>query len=179
MTGTIRDLSTDRHGKTLLTLEINERQAAELLYDELNQCEKCEISVTKWKKKRSLDSNAYCWALIGKLSAKTGIAPEVIYREAVKDIGGNYEILPIRHDAVEKFCSCWMKNGLGWITDTFPSKLSGYINVMAYYGSSTYNTGQMHRLLESIIAECKTHGIETRPKEEIEAMMQYWEGRAR
>ena len=61
MTGRIKDLSVDRHGKTILTLEINERQAAETLYDELNLCEKCEISVKKWRGKRSNDANRYFW----------------------------------------------------------------------------------------------------------------------
>lgn len=179
MTGRIKDLTTDRHGKTILTLEINERQAAETLYDELCLCEKCEIAVKKWRKKRSLDSNSYFWVLCGELSAKIGISPEVIYREMVRDIGGNYEVLPVKHEAVEKFCSCWQGNGTGWITDTFPSKLPGYTNVMAYYGSSTYDSAQMHRLLENMIAECREHGIETRPPDEIAAMMQYWEDRTR
>lgn len=52
MTGRIRELSTDRHGTTILTLEINERKTAEMLYDELNQCEKVDITVTKWRDKR-------------------------------------------------------------------------------------------------------------------------------
>lgn len=179
MTGRIRELSTDRHGKTILTLEINERKTAEMLYDELNQCEKVDITVTKWRDKRSNDSNAYFWKLCGELSAKLSIPPETIYREMVRDIGGNYEVLPVRADAVERFCSAWRSKGIGWITDTFPSKLKGYVNVMAYYGSSTYDTAQMHRLLDTMIAECKEHGIETRPKDEIESMMQYWEGRTK
>lgn len=73
MTGKIRDLTTDRNGKSILTLEINERQAAEVLYDELNLCEKCEISVKKWRDKRSNNANRYFWELTGKLAAKTGI----------------------------------------------------------------------------------------------------------
>lgn len=179
MTGRIRDLSVDRRGVTLLTLEINERSVAETLYDELNQCEKCEITVKKYRKKRSLDSNAYLWVLIGKLSAKLGIPPETIYREAIRDIGDNYAVMSLKTEAVEKFCRCWKGNGIGWLTDTFPSVLPGYVNVMAYYGSSTYDTAQMHRLLDVVIAECKEQGIEVRPEEEIESMMKMWEERMR
>lgn len=179
MTGRIKDLSVDRHGKTILTLEINERQAAETLYDELNLCEKCEISVKKWRGKRSQDSNAYAWVLLGKLGAKLKIAPEIVYREMVKDVGDNYEIVPIRADAVERFCAAWRKNGIGWLTDTFPSKWHGYVNVMTYYGSSTYNTEQMSRLIDLIVDECKAQGIETRPPEEIEAMIKFWEERTK
>ncbi len=179
MTGRIRDLTTDRHGNAVLTLEINEREAAEMLYDELNQCEKCEISVKKFRKKRSLDANALAWVMLGKLSEKLHIAPEIIYREMVRDIGGNYEVLPVRADAVEKFCEAWEKNGLGWVTSTFPSKLYGYVNVMAYFGSSTYDTAQMSRLISNIMDECRTQGIETRTPEEVASIMQMWEDRAR
>ena len=179
MTGRIKDLVTDRFGKTLLTLEINERESAEVLYDELNQCEKLDIAVKKWRKKRSLDSNSYFWTLAGELAAKLSISPETIYREMVRDIGGNYEVIPVRTDAVNRFCEAWSSNGIGWITDTFPSKLKGYTNVMAYYGSSTYDTAQMHRLLDTMISECREHGVEVRPKEEIESMMKMWEERTR
>ena len=179
MTGRIKDLVTDRFGKTLLTLEINERESAEVLYDELNQCEKLDIGIKKWRKKRSLDANSYFWVLCGELSAKLSISPETIYREMVRDIGGNYEIIPVRADAVTRFCEAWSHNGLGWITDTFPSKLKGYTNVMAYYGSSTYDTAQMHRLLDVMIAECREHGVETKPKEEIESLMKMWEERSK
>lgn len=179
MTGKIRDMTTDRAGKTVLMLEINERQAAEAMYDELNLCEKLDISVKKHREKRSLDANAYCWVLLGKLAAKLNIAPEVIYREMIRDIGENYEVLPIKADAAAKFCEVWGGNGIGWMTSTFPSKLHGYVNVMAYYGSSTYDKAQMTRLIDNIVQECRVQGIEVRPAEEIESMMKYWEDRTR
>ena len=179
MTGRIRDLTTDRFGKTVLSLEINERGCAETIYDELNQCEKLDIDVKKFRKKRSLDANALAWVLMGKIAAKIGIPPENVYRNMIRDVGDNYEIIPIRSDAVEKFCEVWRSRGLGWVTDQFPSKLNGYINVMAYYGSSTYDTAQMHRLLDAIVDECKTQGIETRPQEEIESLLAYWETKGR
>lgn len=79
-------------------------------------------------------------------------------------------------DALRKH---WGQNGLGWVSDVFPSKIPGCNNVILYAGSSTYNTEQMSRLIDLIVEECKAQGIETRPPEEIEAMMQYWEDRTR
>ena len=126
-----------------------------------------------------MDANALAWVLLGKLSEKLHIAPEVIYQEMVRDIGGNYEVLPVRADAVERFCEAWKSNGIGWQTTTFPSKLHGYVNVMAYFGSSTYDTAQMSRLINNIIDECHTHGVETRTPEEIESLLKMWEERAK
>ena len=179
MTGRIRDLSVDRHGKVVLMLEINERQAAETLYDELNLCEKCEISVQKWRGKRSNDANRYFWEMAGKLAEKTGIPVETIYREAVKNIGGNSDIVCVKAEACDALRKHWASMGLGWVSDVFPSKIPGCNNVILYAGSSTYNTEQMSRLIDLIVEECKTQGIETRPPEEIEAMMQYWEERTK
>ena len=177
MTGRIKELSVDRRGKTILTLEINERQAAETLYDELNLCEKCEISVKKWRGKRANDANRDFWEMAGKLAAKTGIPVETIYREAVKNIGGNSDIVCVKAEACDALRKHWASMGLGWVSDVFPSKIPGCNNVILYAGSSTYNTEQMSRLIDLIVEECKAQGIETRPPEEIEAMMQYWEER--
>lgn len=179
MTGRIRDLSVDRHGKVVLMLEINERQAAETLYDELNLCEKCEISVKKWRGKRSNDANRYFWEMAGKLAEKTGIPVETIYREAVKNIGGNSDIVCVKAEACDALRKHWSSMGLGWVSDVFPSKIPGCNNVILYAGSSTYNTEQMSRLIDLIVEECKTQGIETRPPEEIEAMMKFWKDRTK
>lgn len=179
MTGRIKDLSVDRQGKTILMLEINERQVAETLYDELNLCEKCEISVKKWRGKRSNDANRYFWEMAGKLAAKTGIPVETIYREAVKNIGGNSDIVCVKAEACDALRKHWSSMGLGWVSDVFPSKIPGCNNVILYAGSSTYNTEQMSRLIDLIVEECKTQGIETRPPDEIAAMMQYWEERTK
>lgn len=52
-------------------------------------------------------------------------------------------------------------------TDTFESKIVGCTNVILYYGSSTYDTAQMHRLIELIAQECKQHDIEVLTPEQI------------
>lgn len=175
MTGKIRSLATDKSGKHFITIEVNEKKEAENAYDALANCDKVDISLKKHYNKRSLDCNAYFWTLCGKLSAELSITKEAIYREMVRDIGGNYEVLPIRADAVDKFCRVWNDRGLGWITDTFPSKLHGYVNVMAYYGSSTYDSAQMHRLMDTMIAECKEHGVPVVPQEELDSLLKFWE----
>lgn len=77
------------------------------------------------KKKRSLDSNAYAWVLLGKLQDKLHIPKEDIYRDLIKNIG-SYEIVPVRNEAVERFRQAWSKNGIGWITETMKSKLERF-----------------------------------------------------
>lgn len=82
-----------------------------------------EIKIVK--KKRSLDSNAYAWVLLGKLQDKLHIPKEEIYQDLIKNIG-SYEIVPVKNEAVERFRQAWSKNGLGWITETMKSKLERF-----------------------------------------------------
>ena len=57
---------------------------------------------------------------------------------------------------------------------TGKSKLEGYENVFAYYGSSTYNTTEMSRLIDYVVDEAKELGIETLPPEQLNAMKESW-----
>lgn len=84
-----------------------------------------EYEIKEYKKKRSLDSNAYCWTLLGKLQDKLNISKEEIYKDLIRNIG-SYEIVPVKNEAVEKFRQAWSKNGLGWITETMKSKLERF-----------------------------------------------------
>ena len=132
-----------------------------------------QFEIKEYKPKRSLDSNAYAWLLLGKLQESLKIPKEEIYRDLIKHIG-SFEIIPIKNEAVEKFRNAWSKNGLGWITETTPSKLDGFTNVIAYYGSSTYNSSEMSRLIELILQECQQLDIETKTPAEIQSLLESW-----
>ena len=133
------------------------------------------LTIKVFRKKRSLDANAYAWVLIGKLADVMRIPPTVVYKNAIQNIGGNYEIIPIREEAVDKFKEVWEKQGLGWpCVDMGPSKIQGYKNLRAYYGSSTYDTRQMSQLIDALIQDCKALDIETLSEEKLSAMMEEW-----
>lgn len=132
-----------------------------------------ELVIGKAKEKRSNDANAYFWTLINKLSGKINIPPVEIYRTYIKDVGGNYEVIPIREDAVETWIKVWQGRGLGWLCDIIgESKLRGYMNVICYYGSSTYDTRQMTRLIDLCVQDCKENNIETLTPEELARMVE-------
>lgn len=133
-----------------------------------------KYEVKEVKRRRSLDSNAYAWVLLGKLQDKLHIAKEDIYKSLIKEIG-SYEVIPVKNEAVERFRQAWSKNGLGWITETTKSKLEGFTNVIAYYGSSTYNTSEMSRLIELIVQECKQQDIETMTPNELNSLLESWD----
>lgn len=140
------------------------------------------IEVKEHKRKRSLDANAYCWVLIDKLAevlhkdvrVDRERVKETIYKNAIRDIGGVSETICVQDKAVDKFCEAWSKHGIGWQTEKIPSKLDGCTNVIAYYGSSVYDTAQMSRLIDIIVQECEQYGIETMTPDELEGLKAAW-----
>lgn len=145
------------------------------------------IITVKEYRQRSLDANAYCWVLIDKLAAvmykdlrkkrtdlKQDDVKKIIYKNAIKEIGGVSEIVCAPDKSLDKLRKAWEIHGLGWQSETFPSKLDGWTNVILYYGSSIYDTKQMSRLIDNIVQDCKAVGIETMTPRELEALKQEW-----
>lgn len=160
-------------GLPLLSFEMDDKQSAFAVAEELLG-KRLTIKLGKFKEKRSLDANAYCWVLIGKIAEKTGVPKNEVYQNAVRNIGGNYEIVCVQDKALDSLCQMWQRNGIGWTTDTMPSKIEGCTNVFLYYGSSVFTVDQMTRLIDSIIADCKALGIETKSYEELESLLGAW-----
>lgn len=162
----------------MLTIEADgSAQALHQMFGDLKASERLTFKVGKFRQKRSLDANAYAWVLMGRIAEKTNVPTSKIYRAAIKEVGGNYDVVCVQDKAVEKLRDVWMQNGLGWQTDTMPSKVDGCTNVLLYYGSSTYDTAQMARLIDIIVQDCHSLGIETRSPEEIESLINSWGGR--
>lgn len=135
-----------------------------------------DLEVKEHRKKRSLDANAYAWVLINKIADALRITPKEIYRQAIQNVGGNYEILPVKAEAAEHFKQVWEAQGLGWpCVDMGKSKIDGYRNLRAYYGSSTYTTTQMAQLIDILLQDCRALDIEVKSPEEITSIMEAWQ----
>lgn len=133
-----------------------------------------DMEIKEHREKRSLDANAYFWVLADKLAGATGVPKIEVYRAAIRDIGGNNTTVCVPEAAEKRLRSGWEKNGIGWITETMPSKLPGCINVTLYYGSSTYDVAQMGRLIDNIVQDCKAVGIETMTEERLSLLKEEW-----
>ena len=162
--------------KPVLTLEVDANtETLFQIYEELKAAEKLTIKNGKFRQKRSLDANAYCWVLISRLAEKLNIPKTDIYRAAIREIGGNSDTVCIQDKAVDSLRDGWQRNGIGWLTETMPSKIEGCTNVVLYYGSSTYDKGQMSRLINNIVEECRQLGIETKSEAEVNSLLRQWE----
>ena len=136
-------------------------------FNDVKDDKELTVQVKEYRQKRSLSQNAYMWVLLNEIGKAVNRSKEDIYKELVKDYGV-FEILPLKNEAVKRFNHNWSKNGLGWFTETIgQSKLKGYTNLIAYYGSSTYDTQEMNRLLDAVVNECQELGIQTMTMAEI------------
>lgn len=134
-----------------------------------------DYEITPAKRKRSTDANAYCWVLLDRLSAVLGVSKTELYQRYIREVGGVSDVVCVKDKAVERLVESWESKGIGWQTETFPSKIEGCTNVILYYGSSTYDTKQMSRLIDLIVQDCGSVGIETKSPEEVRSLLEEWE----
>lgn len=145
------------------------------LIDSLKDGKKYEISVKEIKAKRSLSANAYAWVLMHRLADKLQKDVDSIYREYIKDVGGNVEVVRLEDRCIDMMCELWRSKGLGWVTDCEYSGYEGWTDVFLYYGSSTFDKRQMARLIDLIVQDCKDNDIETEDPAELERLCEEWE----
>ena len=134
------------------------------------------LEVKEFRKKRSLDANAMAWVLIHKLAAAMHLTPEEVYLQEILNVGDNYTPMCVREQDVERFKKSWSSNGLGWpVRDLGPSQVPGCRNLAAYHGSSTYDSAQMARLIDNLVASCKELDIETLPPDKLALLKEGWQ----
>lgn len=168
ITNLSRDFAT---GQAVITLTADNRILKEL-EQLVGKVLTCVLKL--FRKQRSLDANAYCWVLLDKLSVCLNLPKEELYRGYIRQMGGNNTVVCVQDEALIELCEKWSFNGLGWQYDTLDSKIDGCTNVILYYGSSSYDTEQMSRLINLIVEDCKACDIETRTPDEIAEMLARW-----
>ena len=163
------DLSIGMNGKQRLTIELDADYRTE--FDELKDSD-VDVTIKKHRKKRSLDANAYCWVLVDKIAEKRHMSKAEVYRNAIRDIGGVSDIICIQNKAVQTMKDIWTRNGIGWQVEELESKIAGCTNLILYKGSSVFDTKQMSALIDSLVQDAQSIGIETRPEWEIQSLLE-------
>ena len=131
------------------------------------------VEIKKASAKRSRDANAFAWVLIDKIAERMSVPKADVYRNAIREIGGVSETICVQDKAVDRLRDGWQKNGIGWQTETMPSKIPGCTNVVLYYGSSTYDTAQMSRLIDLLIQDAEQLGIPTL-RDDADKLLERW-----
>lgn len=181
-TGKIKGMTLDYESRKMaLTILIDDKQTLFSNYDKLKD-EELSIKIDKLRKKRSLNANAYMWVLCEALavalstgSESISMTKEEVYREHIKNVGV-FRQVEIDEQAAATLSAVWSKQGIGWFSERVDnSRTEGFVMMNLYYGSSTYNTKQMARLIENIIQDCNTLGVDTKSDAEIKQLIDTWE----
>jgi len=160
----------------ILTLRIPQ-MFAQILESFREKFKPAEYELRLIRKKRSLDSNAFCWKLATEIAEAIGSTKEDVYRDAINHVGV-YEQLQFndtpnksRFEAMAAFKRKWSANGEGWLTKTLDADKC---IIQAYYGSSRYDTKEMSVLIDYLVRQADDLGIQVLTREEIELMKTEW-----
>ena len=167
--GITRDWQSDRF---IVSLAINEA----LPVDEINALanKKLNIEIKEWKKKRSLDANAYLWVLCTALAEKRECSKEEVYEEMLQHYGcfyqdedGNYIVITLKADIdTSKIDGHWK-----FYKQSEDGKFKSYLMIK---GTSEYDSSEMAKFLDLVVQDAKQEGIQTETPAEIERMKAMW-----
>lgn len=127
-----------------------------------------QFEIKEYHPKRSLNANAYCWALIGKIADILRVDKDQVYLWMLKRYGQS-EIVSVLSDikvsGYFKYCEPCGVSYLG------EKKFTHY---KIYKGSSEYDSREMAILIDGVISEAKEMGIETMTPQELERLKKSW-----
>lgn len=174
-TGTIEDIAIDyKTNKAKISLLLDTRQLD--IVEELKKENKLNIEVKKYRKKRSLNANSYFWQLLQELCELVELDTIEEYKRRVKELG-IFRQFKIEAENIKTFKKMWTNQGIAWfceIADTTYIGDTEFKIINAYYGSSSFNSKQMTRLIDGLVQDCKVYNIETKPQEEINSLLESW-----
>lgn len=151
-------------------IEINEQnygEAYEALKDKF-----LSIELKEYKKRRSLDANAYYWVLIGKLAKILRKSNDELHNEMLSLYGQPeiydgkmvYIVIPDTDEATKKAAGAtdYHLRRTGEVKEGTDHKM--YRTYTLLRGSHTYDTAEMAHLISGVLDECRQVGI---PEAEI------------
>lgn len=180
--GQLKGISRDwMSGKFLLTFESKQQDITGQI-DTVKDAV-LSVSIKKYRKKRSLDANAYYWQLLSKLADAVKISKPHMHNIMLRRYGQAecidgkmvYVVVPDDDKGIEIANEAETYH----IRPTSEVKTSAdgcaFRTYIMLRGSSTYDTKEMSVLINGLVDECKEQGIETLTPERLKEMMQMYD----
>ncbi len=123
------------------------------------------------RKKRSLDANALMWHCIGEIARALRADKWDIYIDYIKR-HGMFTYIVVHPQAVEHMKRQWRACEV--VGEINVNGKSG-VEMLCYYGSSTYDTKEFSVLLDDIISDMKEMGLETPTSQDMKRSLEQWE----
>lgn len=120
------------------------------------------------REKRSLNANAYAWALIGKIADALRTDKDAVYLQMLERYGQSDVVTVLEDVPWQKIFRYAEQIGKGTVNGR------AFTHVRVFRGSSEYDSKEMAVLIDGIIDEAKYLGIETLPPEEVARLKERW-----
>lgn len=166
-TGTMEDPNLDLDGNFIFKLKTKNRKAAGMIYEKLKNHE-VDFEIKKHYERRSLDANAYAWALIGKIAEKVGKGKDDVYFDMLKDYG--------QSEMMSVLSSVDLKDYHKYIEPMGTGHIGGeeFTHYKIYKGTSKYNRKEMSIFIDGVVELAESLDIEVKTPEELARMKSLW-----
>ena len=199
--GRVRAVSIDYYTqKRIMTFEIDDCPAEEI--DRLIKCEDLRITAKRWTDKRSNNANKYFWKLVGLIAEKQHLNDVVVHdkylsqnKVFILDENGVMKYKITEEEPSEYGIIKWWNREESNFNYAFFSNsgvplrkpdgsliLNKRTNepIMSYIywrikGTHEMDSKELSRVIEDVVFEANSLGIQTLPPEEAERLLEKWE----
>ena len=170
-TGKLLSVNRDwRTGEYNIVFSVNEESALPEI-EKIQNLEKLSIEAKQYRAKRSLDANALLWACLSEIAVALRTDKWDVYLTMLKRYG-KYTYICVKPNIVDAVKAQWREcEEIGSID------INGQeaVQLLCYFGSSTYDTKEMSVLIDGVISEMKEMGLQTPESKEVRRIMEEYE----
>lgn len=129
---------------------------------------KLEIVFQKFRLRRSPDANRMLWACLGDLAAALKMDTWSMYLYELEQYG-KFTYIHVLPEAVEAVKGQWRE------TKVVGETPDGMVELLCFFGSSSYNTAEFSRLLDGVIGDMKDMGLTPPPTKDMQRALEEYE----
>ncbi len=167
--GTLIDVTPNRtDGTTLISFKVRGfpvNEIPNLLMKDL------DIKAVQHREKRSLDANGLLWHCLQEIAVALKTDKWSVYLMMLKRYG-KFTYVVVKPNVVEAMKSQWRESEVVGEIDINGKK---GMQMLCYFGSSTYNTKEFSVLLDGVISEMKEIGLQPPTTQDMRRALEEYE----
>ncbi len=171
--GCFKGIQTDYlTGETVISFTINERSALGEV-DKIKDIEKLRINAVEYKDIRSGNANRLMWHCLGKIAAAhtPPLNKWQLYKDKLKEYG-KYTYICVKPHVVDAMKAVWRECEVIGNIDINGKEA---VQMLCYFGSSTFDTKEFSVFLDGIIQDMKDLGLQPPLPEDMRHALEQWE----
>lgn len=168
--GKFHGISRDIDGHLVISFLVYDEKSLMEQLDSIKDIATLAIEAVKPKVKRSLNANALLWKCLGDIANAIHADKWTVYLEMLKRYG-KYTYICVKPSVVDAVKAQWREcEEIGEI-DVNGQKA---VQLLCYFGSSTYDTKEFSHLLDGVVSEMEEIGLEKPMSSEMRRALEQW-----